>query len=133
MTARQREALDFIREHIEDQGVPPTCREIGSRMGIRSTNGVYDHLKALERKGYLERDPLKSRVMRIVEDTDFEQIVRAVAHGLAECTPHGLEAVEVNIPGGRYTPRELAQILPMLTARARLDEGVVTVWPEGAS
>lgn len=64
LTARQREILDFITRSIQERGYPPTIREIGAHMGIRSTNGVNDHLKALERKGYLRRDDLKSRAMR---------------------------------------------------------------------
>lgn len=56
--------LDFIRQSIADRGYPPTLREIGARMGIRSTNGVNDHLRALERKGYLTREDMKSRALR---------------------------------------------------------------------
>lgn len=56
--------LDFIRQSIDDRGYPPTLREIGARMGIRSTNGVNDHLRALERKGYLTREDMKSRALR---------------------------------------------------------------------
>ena len=48
LTDRQKEVLDFIQESIGTRGYPPTLREIGERMGIRSTNGVNDHLKALE-------------------------------------------------------------------------------------
>lgn len=65
-TKRQQEILDYITERIQEQGYPPTIREIGERMGIRSTNGVNDHLKALERKGYLIREGLKSRALRPV-------------------------------------------------------------------
>jgi len=64
LTERQQEILDFIRRHITDEGYPPTVREIGTAFGIRSTNGVADHLKSLERKGYLERGILKSRALR---------------------------------------------------------------------
>src|SRR5579863_7592230 len=64
LTQRQQMVLDFIRESIHDRGYPPTLREIGARMGIRSTNGVNDHLRALERKGYLTREDMKSRALR---------------------------------------------------------------------
>lgn len=67
LTVRQREILDYITDSIADRGYPPTIREIGKTMGIRSTNGVNDHLKALERKGFLSRDDLKSRAMRPVK------------------------------------------------------------------
>ena len=64
LTDRQKEVLEFIQESIGARGYPPTLREIGERMGIRSTNGVNDHLKALEKKGYLAREDLKSRALR---------------------------------------------------------------------
>ncbi len=63
LTDRQLEVLRFIARQIEDCGYPPTIREIGEALDIRSTNGVNDHLKALERKGYLSRDPVKSRAL----------------------------------------------------------------------
>lgn len=64
LTERQQQALDFICHCISDRGYPPTLREIGAHMGIRSTNGVNDHLRALERKGYLVREDMKSRALR---------------------------------------------------------------------
>lgn len=64
LTDRQLEVLNFIQESISGRGYPPTLREIGERMGIRSTNGVNDHLKALEKKGFLAREDLKSRALR---------------------------------------------------------------------
>lgn len=70
LTKRQEQTLDFIRHSIEDRGYPPTLREIGEHMGIRSTNGVNDHLRALERKGYLTREDMKSRALKLVEDQD---------------------------------------------------------------
>ncbi|RMG97254.1 MAG: transcriptional repressor LexA [Deltaproteobacteria bacterium] len=67
LTDRQRQVLEFISDCLRQRGYPPTLREIGSHMGIRSTNGVNDHLKALERKGYLKREGLKSRALRPVD------------------------------------------------------------------
>lgn len=64
LTERQKAVLDFIVESIQDRGYPPTLREIGNHLGIRSTNGVNDHLRALERKGYLTREDMKSRTLR---------------------------------------------------------------------
>lgn len=61
LTDRQREILKFIVNETEARGFPPTIREIGEEMDIRSTNGVNDHLKALERKGYLNRGEQQSR------------------------------------------------------------------------
>jgi len=67
LTERQRKVLDFIRTSIRDNGYPPTLREIGNFMSIRSTNGVNDHLRALEKKGYLTRTDMKSRTLRITD------------------------------------------------------------------
>ena len=66
LTQRQREILDFISASIVERGFPPTLREIGEHFNIKSTNGVNDHLKALEKKGHLRREDLKSRAMRPV-------------------------------------------------------------------
>lgn len=66
LTDRQQQILDFISESINGRGFPPTLREIGEHFGIKSTNGVNDHLKALEKKGFLRREDLKSRAMRPV-------------------------------------------------------------------
>jgi repressor LexA len=55
LSPRQRAMLDFIAAHVDQHGVSPTYRDIGAALGIKSTNGVSDHLKALERKGYIER------------------------------------------------------------------------------
>jgi repressor LexA len=66
LTKRQAQTLDFIKQSIEERGYPPTLREIGESMVIRSTNGVNDHLRALERKGYLSREDMKSRALRLV-------------------------------------------------------------------
>jgi repressor LexA len=73
LTERQRQILEFITKRIGVQGYPPTIREIGEEMGIRSTNGVNDHLKALERKGYLKREVLKSRALRPVEHVVYDE------------------------------------------------------------
>ena len=57
LTTRQREVFDFIKEKIRGRGYGPTVREIGEYFEISSPNGVMCHLKALEKKGYLRRDP----------------------------------------------------------------------------
>lgn len=66
LTARQREVLDFVRAFAADQGYPPTVREIGAHFGF-VPRSVFDHLKALERKGYLRRRSSKSRSLEILD------------------------------------------------------------------
>jgi repressor LexA len=67
LTERQEEVLRYIAERLQETGYPPTIREIGNGLGIRSTNGVNDHLKALERKGYLDRSSSKSRAIQLTD------------------------------------------------------------------
>jgi len=66
LSKRQALVLDYIERSIADRGYPPTIREIAKHMGIRSTNGVTDHLKALERKGLISRDQARSRAIQPV-------------------------------------------------------------------
>lgn len=55
LSERQRTILEYIHSRQQQDGVTPSYREIGDAMGIKSTNGVSDHVKALLRKGYLAR------------------------------------------------------------------------------
>lgn len=73
LTDRQQQVLHYIRQSINERGYPPTLREIGAHMGIRSTNGVNDHLRALERKGYLTREDMKSRALRPLDQEGSER------------------------------------------------------------
>lgn len=63
MTARQREVLGFIRSFTERHGAPPTVREIGERFHF-TARAAFDHLRALERKGMLQRRVTDKRVSR---------------------------------------------------------------------
>lgn len=70
---RQREILDFIVRNIDRFLHPPTVREIGEAMGIASVNGVSDHLRQLERKGYLvDMRNISRSVIRVTEKTRKE-------------------------------------------------------------
>jgi repressor LexA len=66
LTRRQQQIFDFIKSHIEDKGWPPTIREIGHEAGIRSPNGVMNHIRALKKKGRIETESEMSRCIRLV-------------------------------------------------------------------
>ncbi len=68
LTRRQSDILTFIRRYTESHGYPPSVREIGQAMGVTSSSTVHSHLAALERKGYLRRDPSKPRALEILRD-----------------------------------------------------------------
>lgn len=65
LTSRQREVFDFVRDKIDNRGYGPTVREIGEFFGIASPNGVMCHLKALEKKGLITREPNMSRAIQL--------------------------------------------------------------------
>ncbi|HEY5312166.1 MAG TPA: transcriptional repressor LexA [Pirellulales bacterium] len=65
LTARQREVYEFIRDKIRNRGYGPTVREIGVQFDISSPNGVMCHLKALEKKGLITREPNMSRAIML--------------------------------------------------------------------
>ena len=67
LTKRQREVFDFIRDKIVGRGYGPTVREIGLNFSIKSPNGVMCHLKALEKKGLISREPNMSRAIQLTE------------------------------------------------------------------
>ena len=55
-TARQQQVLDYIQSHIDNDGYPPTIREICAHLGVSGTVSAMRHLDALEKKGYIKRD-----------------------------------------------------------------------------
>ena len=73
LTPRQSEVLSFIRDFIEDTGMPPTRAEIATKLGFRSANAAEEHLRALQRKGSIELLPGTSRGIQL-KDVLKEQI-----------------------------------------------------------
>ena len=66
LTPRQAEVLGFIMSFQAEHGYAPSIREIAVAIGTTSTNGIIDHLLALERKGRISRDDIKSRAIRVL-------------------------------------------------------------------
>ncbi|MBF6139635.1 transcriptional repressor LexA [Nocardia farcinica] len=75
LTVRQRKVLEVIRTSVNERGYPPSIREIGDAVGLTSTSSVAHQLRALERKGYLRRDPNRPRA---VDVRGLDEAVRAV-------------------------------------------------------
>jgi repressor LexA len=80
LTPRQRLVLETIRSSVETRGYPPSMREIGEAVGLTSPSSVKHQLTALERKGYLRRDPNRPRAIEVVHPDDS----RAIASWQAE-------------------------------------------------
>ena len=64
---KQSEIYDFLKVYTENRGFPPSVREICEAVGLKSTSTVHGHLKRLEKKGLIKRDPTKPRALEIIE------------------------------------------------------------------
>src|SRR5210317_2030171 len=68
LTPRQSEVLNFIRNCLEDSGLPPTRAEIAAELGFRSANAAEEHLRALQRKGAIQLLPGASRGIQLAQE-----------------------------------------------------------------
>ncbi len=66
LSTRQSEVLEFIKSTVESRGYPPSVREIGDALGLRSPSTVHSHISSLVKFGYLRRDPSKPRAIEVV-------------------------------------------------------------------
>ena len=66
LTVIERRIYNYLVEYLKRETFQPSIREIGTRFGIRSTKTVTEHLQSLQRKGYLDRTPSRSRALRIL-------------------------------------------------------------------
>jgi repressor LexA len=94
LTIRQREVYDFIRDKIVNRGYGPTVREIGDQFEIRSPNGVMCHLKALEKKGLITREPNMSRAIQLTADPFDERGMPLVGRIAAGALQEAIEQSE---------------------------------------
>jgi len=115
LTDRQQQVLHYIRQSINERGYPPTLREIGAHMGIRSTNGVNDHLRALERKGYLTREDMKSRALRPRDVDPAELGSNGASEASGPANDQGADIVDIPVVG------RIAAGLPLLAEEHVLD------------
>lgn len=67
LTERQKEVLNYIREEVVNKNYPPSVREICKALNLSSSSTVHSHLKALQKKGYIKRDPTKPRAIAITD------------------------------------------------------------------
>lgn len=121
LTDRQQAVLEYIAGSIDQRGYPPTLREIGNHLGIRSTNGVNDHLRALERKGYLTREDMKSRTLRPT------QLAHATFDRRSSSLPPGIalnDIIEIPIVG-RVAAGALSEAIEHPEDTVRIDRMLI--------
>lgn len=79
LSRRPKQILDFIREHLLAFGYSPSIRGIGDAVGLCSSSTVHSHLRTLEAKGYLRRQPGQPRSIQLVEEPPTVPILERVA------------------------------------------------------
>jgi repressor LexA len=94
LTTRQREVLNFIRDKIDNRGYGPTVREIGEEFEINSPNGVMCHLKALEKKGIITREPNMSRAIQLTDVAREDEGIPLVGQIAAGSLTEAIEQAE---------------------------------------
>jgi repressor LexA len=97
LTERQQQILDFIRDRQEATGYTPSTHEIKEHFGFGSKTAVIDHLRALERKGALTREPGKARALTLKSVVDRAPILDIPLYGVI---PAGLPADQQQEPLG---------------------------------
>ncbi len=75
---RQQLILDYIKNQIKNTGYPPSVREIGQAVGLKSSSTVHSHLLQLEEKGLLKRDPAKTRAIIPIEPESSDLITESL-------------------------------------------------------
>ena len=105
ITRRQREILDYIKGYIVAHKFPPTIREISGNFSI-SVKGAYDHIKALERKGFIRLNTHRSRTIEVLEDLEDEKTASAEVPILGNVAAGRPLFAEENYDGTIRLPRE---------------------------
>lgn len=116
LTRRQQEILEYLRSYQRKLGLMPSTREIQHHFGFASQTAAVSHLRALERKGAIQRLPNKARAVVLPEDLDREEIVDvpiygSIAAGMAQDAPpekEGCVSIDIRSLGIRPSARTFA-------------------------
>lgn len=142
-TDRQRRILEIIHEFTGERGYPPSVREIGERVGLSSSSTVQSHLRTLERRGLISRDPTKPRALVVLDggrreptQPRHDYAVLPIVGRVAAGTP--ITASE-NLDGEFVVPPEFAKVAGAFMLRvvgdsminaAILDGDLIVVHPQ---
>jgi len=98
LTSRQATILKYIQKVIEDRGYPPSVREIGEAVGLKSSSTVHTHLVNLEKKGYIRRDPTKPRAIEVLKNKPSVVQIPVVGRVAAGKPILAIENIESTFP-----------------------------------
>ncbi|MGA8534198.1 MAG: transcriptional repressor LexA [Candidatus Tumulicola sp.] len=130
-TERQRRILKAISDFKVERGYPPSVREIGARVGLSSSSTIHAHLKALERRGLISRDPTKPRALRSVEtsepatvrDAVVMPVLGKVAAGVPITATENIEG-EFVLPAG-FVPRASGAFMLRVQGDSMVDAAIL--------
>lgn len=130
-TERQQRILEIIRRFTAEQGYPPSVREIGERVGLSSSSTIHAHLKALEKRGLISRDPTKPRALRssplrgrrALAEAIVMPIVGKVAAGAPITAQENLEG-EFVFPGD-FVPRASEAFMLRVQGDSMIDAAIL--------
>ena len=94
LNKREKAILKFIQKQVENNGYPPSVREIGKAVGLSSTATVHSYLAKLTEKGYIKKETQKGRTLKLLKGTDNKEIVKENKNYYT-----GKEMVEVPVIG----------------------------------
>jgi len=130
-TERQRRILQAIADFKAERGYPPSVREIGERVGLSSSSTIHAHLKALERRGLISRDPTKPRALRsgpgqtdsAPPETVVMPILGKVAAGVPITAAENVEG-EFVLPAG-FVPRGSQAFMLRVQGDSMIDAAIL--------
>ncbi len=127
-TERQQRILEVIRRFTAEQGYPPSVREIGERVGLSSSSTIHAHLKALEKRGLISRDPTKPRALRssgshALAEALVMPIVGKVAAGTPITAQENLEGEFVL--SGEFVPRASEAFMLRVQGDSMVDAAIL--------
>lgn len=129
LTSRQQDILNYIKIKIKTDGYPPSVREIGEAVGLKSSSTVHAHLLHLEQKGFLRRDPAKPRAI-IPVDSDHDILSQSISLPLVGKVAAGMPiTAEQNIDNYMSVPDEFigsgTHFLLKVAGESMIDAGIM--------
>ncbi|HTM68734.1 MAG TPA: transcriptional repressor LexA [Candidatus Binatia bacterium] len=129
LTKKQADILAFVVGYVQDHGYAPSYREVGAHFGIASTATVHEHIKNLERKGYLSNDPDAARSIEV--ESSMLSAAKALLLPLKGLITAGqpIEAVETNetypVPTDMINEGEDAYVLKV-KGESMIEDGILS-------
>lgn len=124
LSENQVRILDFLKERLSVTNVPPSVREICSAVGLKSTSSVQNNLDALEEKGYIQRDPMLKRSIRIMGQAENVHHVPLLGTITAGAPILAVEQIETYLPYSGYVSSDKPLFALRVRGESMLNAGI---------